>query len=118
MSIPIKNLNYIHEITFGPAVEKMNKRIESMGPLKNLTEISYEQLNAVMYSKNPIRVVKLRKDTYVIFDGNGRYWPLREYFGEKSEVKIEVEYYEVKNPLFRWSIENTLVERGIDPDLL
>lgn len=116
-SILLSKLLPIHVISHGTAVIKTQQRAEALrNGVKENEFLSLEIQNRLIPSKNPMRVVPYGQDRYVVFDGNGRLWAMKEAFGESSERVIEVEHFEIDHAIFHWALRKTLESRGMNPD--
>jgi hypothetical protein len=122
-TLPLSKLKAIHPIDRGASLEKTLARaakiksyVEANGVPKVFnTDIQEETIK----SRLLMRAVKTDENDYIIFDGNGRLFALREYF-EKHELKdmpIEVEVYDVDYKRIKHLIEirrKHLYETGED----
>ena len=121
--IPLSKLRAIHPINRGASLEKTKARavkiksyIEEHGlPRVFNTDIQEETIK----SRLLMRAVKTDNDDYIIFDGNGRLFALREYFDNHSleNMLIDVEVYDVDYKRIKHLIEirrKHLYETGED----
>ena len=125
--IPLSKIKSIHPITHGSAIEKTQARARAVKayfskhgiPPYLSTSIQEETIK----SKNLIRAIKTDEDTYIIFDGNGRLYALREALkGDELEdfpIEIEiihVEYSKIKHLLEkrRLSVYNNSEDLSIE----
>mgnify|MGYP000844791753 CR=1 FL=1 len=113
--IALRNLQEIHPISRSASMQKLNHRIEGLEGMPLWTwrdhSLSNEVLNAYLPSKNAIRVVQRASGDYVVFDGNGRLFALKQVFPDT--LKIEVENYVSSSPLLRLNLEKLLQTRGL-----
>jgi hypothetical protein len=99
--IPLSKLKAIHPIDRGASLEKtvaraskIKKYIEQNGlPKVFNTDIQEETIK----SRLLMRAVKTDEGEFIIFDGNGRLFALREYFNNHNleDMPIEVEIYNI-----------------------
>jgi len=98
LNVPLKQLEMIHPITHEKSKEKLqmriNKLVSSKEKILNKKTLTIGEANALIPSKNPIRVVELENGKYIIFDGNGRYEAIRNVF-ETDDFVVEVENYKI-----------------------
>ncbi|MBX3040397.1 MAG: hypothetical protein KF789_06780 [Bdellovibrionaceae bacterium] len=113
--IALKDLHEIHPISRPASMEKLTQRMEGLEGMPRWTwrnqEITNDVLNAYLPSKNSIRVVQRSTGDYVVFDGNGRLFALKQVFPDS--VKIEVEHYVSSSSLLQRNLEKLLETRGL-----
>lgn len=99
--VPLSKLKSIHPVDRGASLAKTKARsanikdyVKKNGvPEVFTTDIQEETIKSRML----MRAVKTDEDDYIIFDGNGRLYALRDYFqqNELSEMPIEIELYKI-----------------------
>lgn len=109
--IPLSKLRAIHPIDRGASMEKtfarasnIKKYVDENGlPKVFNTDIQEETIK----SRLLMRAVETDNGDYIVFDGNGRLFALREYFNNHNlaEMPIEVELYKMDYSKIKHLIE-------------
>lgn len=91
--IGLKSIRLLHPIDRESALEKIKqreKRIKDYTDI-DITSISQKELDEIMPSITPIKVVRWKK-RYIVWEGNGRIVALKKVFLKNVEVEV-VEYH-------------------------
>jgi hypothetical protein len=94
---PLRNILPLHPIDRGEALASMERRIKVLADTRHeLSEskmIDRDFLNRHIPSVSAIKVVALDDGCFMSYEGNGRLGALQHVFGDKPDMKVEVELY-------------------------
>lgn len=102
VAVPVSQLASIHPIDRPAALSELAKRRqafkENEAMIRGNPVLLSKELDTMAPSKNPIRAVRMQKNCYVVFDGNGRVAALRDAIPDIGDARIEVELWRLANP--------------------
>ncbi len=85
---------FLHPIDRKSSLKKLEKRKKILKKQKkeilNIGEISIDKMDKFLPSITPIKVVEIEKDSFLVWEGNGRIKALVDVFKENKNIKIEV----------------------------
>ena len=96
--VKLFELRHMHPVNYPiPSMwDKVNRRIEALRVNKaDIAErgLSLTTQKELIPSREPLRVIQDAEGRYVVKDGNGRLYAIREVFGDNPNLAIEVEDY-------------------------
>ncbi|OUR96213.1 hypothetical protein A9Q84_07595 [Halobacteriovorax marinus] len=102
IKVPLSKLKSIHPVDRGASIAKTKARSDNIKDFiaKNgVPEAFTTDIQEItIKSRMLMRAVKTDEGNYIIFDGNGRLYALRDYFqsNDLSEMPIEIELYKIE----------------------
>lgn len=99
--VPLKYLKLIHSLDRENAKAVLQKRVGELNIHKKSilidNKIKMVNLSEHLPSVSLIKVVEANSRNFLAFEGNGRIAALKEVFGDKEDVCVEVEKYHFRN---------------------
>lgn len=105
--VPLKYLKYVHPLDRDNSKAVLGQRVEALEMHKEqILEdgvISMDKLIDVIPSISHIKVVEANGKNFIAFEGNGRIAALKEVFGDREDLLVEVQQYHFRNkrPIIR-----------------
>jgi len=123
VDIPLSKLKAIHPINRGASLEKTKARAASLAQYTSKEGIpdviTTDIQEATIKSRMLMRAVKTDDGNYIVFDGNGRLFALREFAEQEklANIPISIELYDIEYSKIKHLIEirrKHLYETGED----
>jgi hypothetical protein len=101
--ISCRHLRPVHIVTDQPgASTKMQARAQKLREFARAVplgqEVTSADIDRLMPSVTPCRAVEAEDGSFILFEGVGRYYAIREALGEDAALDISVEVFRTKDP--------------------